>query len=325
MVLPAIVYIPRLHPEFVPGVLRARVFFVPPGLAAPSGDRPDKQSCSGPRDDPQETIRRALPFSPGESRAVLEEMLRLGREHASDGILGQLAALQLQDSDSGGDRAGELAALDAFASTGEFPDSPGGKPATVRRGEGASPERRALRQVMADSQKLLLLAYALEEDVLDSARLEGHFARAEESLHASLGEDDAGELRELIQEEAPCQDEGLGSPPDVPVSWQVMAEAMFPFLPDDVLLLTADQGMARDLHDAGLLRPLSDDKAKALSAWPHDLSRNLSWTRLPAWRLAGRRSCPPGRPWLDREYDVLVAGAPGEPADSPVGPGSIKD
>ena len=317
MAVPAIFYIPRLHPEFVPEDLRARVFFVPSGLAMPSAVCPGGQTVAAEGDDPRETVRRALPFGPAESRAVLEEILRLGMEHASDGLLGQLAALQRPDPRAREDRAEESAALEAFASSGRLPASTARK-AAGQAEEGASPGKMTQRQILADCQKLLLLAHALEEDILDSARLEGLLTRAEESLYAALGEGDADDLQGFMQQPGLADGDTVGTPP-VPVAWRLMAEAVFPFLPDNALLLTADSEMTQDLDDAGLLSPFPEDRANILLPdWPRELASTVAWARLPAWRLTGRRSCPPDRPWLGREHDLLVAQAREKGAGDPV-------
>ncbi len=298
MIAPAIFYFPRLHPEFAPAWARGRVLGIPCGLPEVDGE-----SAPGPvAREAQEAARRALPLSPAQSRAVLEELLRLGEDHAHTGILRQVSALRLADDARRGEKAGENAALDAFAATGRA-DAPGG-----RNSPAFSPEQRLL-----DCQKLLLLAHSLEERVLELERLESRVSLVEESLYAALGEADAEDLRELAGQAeaagragAPFADDDAASP-EVPVSWRLITEAMVPFLPDGALLFTADAAVVQELREEGLLRPLPDDTAACLPDWPAERLAGLLHARLPGWRLAGRRSCPADRPWLDREYDVLAA------------------
>lgn len=290
MAAPVIFYVPLLHSECVPARVRERVLCVPCGLPEPS-----TASGTGPAGlEAREAIRRALPLGPAESRAVLEELLRLGEEHAPSGILRQVSSLRRMDDAAREEKSGETAALDAFAASGRTPAFVGGN----------TPGRAEERQALLDSQKLLLLAHSLEERVLELARLEGRFSRAEESLHAALGEGDAEDLREFGQLSG-----GEAESLTLPVSWRLVVEAMFTFLPDKATLFTADAAMIQDLHAEELLRPLPEDRAGLLSGWPEEYTREPLYARLPAWRLAGRRSCPAERPWLDKECEVLAAGA----------------
>ena len=304
MTAPAIFYFPRLHLEFAPAWARGRVLGVPCGLPELSGASAPETAAR----EAQEAARRALPLSPAQSRAVLEELLRLGEDHALTGILRQVSALRLADDARRGEKAGENAALDAFAATGRA-DAPAGGSSS---GRGKPPEFSP-EQPLLDCQKLLLLAYSLEERVLELERLESRVSLAEESLYAALGEADAEDLRELADQAeaagragAPFDDDDAAFP-EVPVSWRLITEAMFPFWPDGALLFTADAAAVQELQEEGLLRPLSDDTAACLPGWPAERLAGLLHARLPGWRLAGRRSCPVDRPWLDREYDVLAA------------------
>ena len=292
MTAPAIFYFPRLHLEFAPAWVRGRVLGVPCGL-------PEAFSAPAPGPAAREALEaacRALPLSPSESRAVLEELLRLGEEHALTGILRQVSALRLADDARRGEKAGESAALDAFAATGRP-----GVPFSGEKSGPFSPERQVL-----DCQKLLLLAYSLEERVLELERLESRVSLAEESLYAALGEADAEDLRELAGQAGASVDDDAASL-EVPVSWRLTTEAMFPFLPAGAALFTADAAVVRDLREEDLLRPLSGDAAGRLPGWPEERLAGLLYARLPAWRLAGRRCRPAEIPWLDREYDVLAA------------------
>lgn len=316
MTAPAVFYFPRLHLEFAPAWARGRVIAMPCGLPERSGTSAPKTSAPGTPDsgpaarEAQEAARRALPLSPARSRAVLEELLRLGEDHALTGILRQVAALRLADDARRGEKAGENAALDAFAASGRADLAAG-----VKSPE-CSPEQHVL-----DCQKLLLLAYSLEERVLELERLESRVSLAEESLYAALGEADAEDLRELAGAD-PDDDAHPGDDadsPEVPVSWRLATEAMLPFLPAGAALFTADAAVVRDLREENLLRPLAGELAGGLSGslpgclagcladWPEERLAGLLHARLPGWRLAGRRSRPADRPWLDREYDIVAA------------------
>lgn len=294
MTAPLVFYVPLLHPECVPARVRERVLCVPCGLpesAAASGIGPAGFEA-------REAVRRTLPLGPAQSRAVLEELLRLGEEHAPSGILRQVSSLRRMDDASREEKSGETAALSAFAVSGQ---------AGAFAGENASSRDAEQRQALLDSQKLLLLAHSLEERMLELARLEGRFSQAEALLYAALGEDDAEESRGFGQRDASLSGDKTESL-ELPVSWRPVVEAMFAFLPDKAALFTADAAMIQDLHAEELLRPLPENRAELVSGWPEDCARGLFYARLPAWRLAGRRACPAERPWLNKECEVVTAG-----------------
>ncbi|MDR0339341.1 MAG: hypothetical protein LBH65_03590, partial [Desulfovibrio sp.] len=94
---------------------------------------------------------------------------------------------------------------------------------------------------------------------------------------------------------------------EAPVAWRTALEAMLPFLPDRALLFTNDERMTLDLRDNGMLRPFPEDRAARLAGWPVELTSGLLYAQLPAYRLVGRKSPPPERPWLSREIEVLAA------------------
>ena len=299
MTAPLVFYVPLLHPECVPARVRERVLCVPCGLPESFA-----ASGSGPAGlEAREAVRRALPLGPAQSRAVLEELLRLGEEHAPSGILRQVSSLRRMDDASREEKSGEMAALDAFAVSGQ---------AGASAGKNAPAPDEEQRQALLDSQKLLLLAHSLEERMLELARLEGRFSRAEELLYAALGEDDAEEAYGFGQRDAPLSGDEAESLA-LPVSWRLVVEAMLAFLPDKAALFTADAAMIQDLHAEESLRPLPEDRLELVSDWPEGCVRGLLYARLPAWRLAGKRACPAERPWLNKECEVLAAG----PADGP--------
>jgi len=101
---------------------------------------------------------------------------------------------------------------------------------------------------------------------------------------------------------------GAGRPDDtLSVPWRVLVDAALPFLPEQAVLFTADEVMATDLRESGMLQPFPEDRADVCAAWPQELASGLLFACLPAWRLVGRHSLPENRPWLEREVEVVVA------------------
>lgn len=298
-------HVPRLHPESVPDTIRGRAIFVPCGLPAACADSAAVlDSCEA-----REAVRRSLPWSQTEARVVLDELLRLGDEHSLKGILRQAAVMEQMDAEKRKGRVEELAALDAFATSGRAPVSRAGTNGSMREptaGENmAGFAEGTLRNILLDSQKLLILAYSLEERVLEMERIEGRFLQAEESFYAALGRDDVEDMRELERESAALFGDAAQTLL-VPVPWRMVAEAMLPFLPDKPLFFTADSDMIYDLRAADLLGPFPSDKNDLVADWPPALKAGLSYARLPAWRLLGKRGSLAERPWLDKECEVLA-------------------
>lgn len=298
-----VVYVPRLHGAFVPEDLRPLVFSVPVGLAAPS-----VPAFPGEQLPVLKALGQPLPLKSGEARAVLDEMLQLGEVYASGGILSQLAALQNWNASSRENEAREeLEALHAFALSGDLPASATARNLSDRREPGA-----LQAAILTECQKLLLLAYALETHVLESARLEGRYRQAEQELRDAIGDDEDENLWESMPQNSALAGKGALAL-SIPFSWSLALDAMLPFLPDDCVLLTTDSAMAADLQARDLLRPLSRELAEAvIPDWP--CVREMRYACAPAWRLTGRSRALPERPWLEREFMLLVASE----AESPV-------
>lgn len=307
MTAPTVWYAPLLHPECVPAPLRDRVTCLPCGLPEPCGTRTG-QAGAGAR----EAVRRLLPLGPAESRAALEELLRLGEEHASSGILGQVSVLRIMEQAPREAASGETADIEAFAVSGRVsPASVGkGAPGRDKEEKQAAADDVLLWRARVDSQRILLLAYALEERMLEAARLESRFFRAEEMLRTALGEGDVGDALEFERRDGP-QSGDEAAALAFPVSWRLVVEAMLPFLPDRAVLFTTDAAMIGDLFAAELLRPLPEDRAGLVHGWPEQWAAGLLYARMPARRLLGGRDCSAQRPWLDNEYEVLAAPSAG--------------
>ena len=284
MTLPAVFYVPRLHEQCIPARLSACALPVPCGLRK--------------KDDLPEIVRKVyerFPFSPAQARAVLEDMLRLGEERSCGDILKPLAILEQMRKGLFAEKSDELAAVEAFADSDVLP------PLGTRGKTPALEEEQ--RAALVDCQKFLLLAYALEEKIFEMSCLESRLALASASLQAALGEED--EFPELPLETTLFPEPAEST---VPAPWRAVVEAALAFLPENSILLTADQDMIRDLDEENLLKDLPPEYTEPIANWPPALLRDLRHVRLPAWRLAGGKTPSSSRPWLNREYDVLAAG-----------------
>lgn len=312
-------YLPSLHRALAPAHVPATVVFFPSGLAR-EGTREGTEDGD---EDPataavRDAVKKTLPFKKKEASVILGEMLGVGEAYAGSGFLRQLYANHafMEGQFKWEGAPGEFADLDVFAATGKAPAAMGQQPAVtaqtpaamdrtsvVRRWDAAAQEQAgmlpAVRRALAECQKVLLLAWWREEKLVELAGLERRFHAAEHALNAALADGD-GET--AAQEQGP-----VSASEDAGVPWRVMLDAALPFLPEGGAVFTADETMARDLLDAGMLRPLPGDSASLFASWPPELVAGLLYAELPAWRLVGRRECPAERPWLDRETAVFVS------------------
>jgi hypothetical protein len=163
----------------------------------------------------------------------------------------------------------------------------------------ADPLLEARRQ----AQTLLLLAWNLEERLLDLrqidaglrdswSRLGESVSPAEEAEHvAAPAEDgDGGEPDgDAMAVGTMLSGLGLPEPDSETLPWRRMLEA-FAVLAPGVALVTADAAIAETLREAGV--PESKGAFEA-----------------PAWRLSGLDRCPLARPWLDVTVRLACVGA----------------
>jgi len=291
----AVFYVPSLHRSSVPRELPPEVVFFPSGLGKSAG--------TGAALEAHNAAARALPLDPAQARAVLEELQRMGEELSPNGLLRQRAFDRTMPG-KGALRRDEATALNAFDA-----DEPEQK-AVNGPDRGGMHGQAGVREALVDCQKILLLADTQEERAAELVALEKRFQEAEAALGVALSEEDpagaaGGEEGEGVS--------GAGRPDDtLSVPWRVLVDAVLPFLPERAVLFTADEVMAADLQESGMLRPFPADRVDDVcAAWPPELASGLLFVCLPAWRLVGRRSLPENRPWLDREVEVVVAGPKG--------------
>lgn len=256
-------YFPHLHPDLLPALERQAlpkgVRFLDPGLARP--------------DSPDHVLPEGAPFDRRLAKAILADTMRFGesvsnpRDIAVHGLLQQAQTLAPE--------SGRLVQADVERSMAMA----GGQPSA-----GADPLLEARRQ----AQTLLLLAWNLEERMLDlraiDAGLRESWARLGESVHS--GEE--GQSGAEDEPEADTEAMAVGTMlsgltlPDAygeALPWRRLLEA-FAVLAPGQDLVTADAFIVATLREAGL--PETEGVFVA-----------------PAWRLSGLDRCPAARPWLD--------------------------
>ncbi len=260
---------PCLHPALCPDA-PADAVFLDPGLALPKMADPEmaapgmavpEMATSG---QPKVVTLETLPLNRQEARACLAEMLAFGEQFQKPGDMAYFSVAGMENFYSGTamDYREELEAL-------------------TKADQG--PEK-ALAEKRLAAQRLLLLAWRLEEsrlevqDVSDTLEsLKDRFASSvtsEVDGDARDGDVDDPEMARLVGQLVPDDldlDPAAGS-----LEWRRLVEAVLLLAPEEAALVICDQDIAREL---GL-----DDV-----------------TAIPGWKLAGLETADAERPWLDRE------------------------
>lgn len=275
-------YFPHLHPALLSAperqALPEGVRFLDPGLA--------------PADSPDHLLPHSAPFDRRTAKAILADTMRFGesvtnpRDIAVHGLLQQVQALAPE--------SGRLVLAEVERSVAAAQGQPDATP-DAASGAISGAQLEARRQ----SQTLLLLAWNLEERMLDLrqidaglrdswARLGASVTPVEEAEHGiAAGQRDSEHDGEPVSEpdgEAMAMGKmlsglGLPEPDSEALPWRRILEA-FAVLAPGQDLVTADADIASALREAG-----TPEAGGAFTA--------------PAWRLSGLDRCPAARPWLD--------------------------
>ncbi|MDL2313926.1 hypothetical protein LJC36_02975 [Desulfovibrio sp. OttesenSCG-928-C14] len=318
-----IIYIPTLHQELIPADLPGCLTFLRPGL-------PEKEQGASGYCPPD------LPFAPGEAAGVLREMLELGYAFGKSGDLRLLAG----QGQLGGPGCGALGwlerenaykeklrqekrSLDEFARSGQTESGPtrGGN-AWSRANALGDPGATTMAEQFKNAQKILLLAWELEKNLLEIRAAELAVQEKTHLLKQSLADPSLldpcpmdlspMELRldDLEDEPSPAgpQNFSLESPGGMATpSWRIILDAAGAFLPEGSVLFSCHQGMLEDLREAGMLQPLPGDLLELCADFPPEVTAGLLLAHGPLWRLLGYARVPQDRPWLEASYELLLA------------------
>jgi hypothetical protein len=257
-------HFPLMHPDLVPAdrlsALPDGTRFLDPGLA---------QAGSARHHRPEDA-----PFDPRTARALLADTLRYGESQADPR---DLLAQSLVE------QAGALS-----------PESSRAVQAEVERSVlGAAPAASDDAQAAArrQAQMLLLLAWNLEERLLDlrgvEEKLKGAWERLDQSVAAGA---------EVVDDEADQDALALGrelsglrlpDASDMALPWRKLVEA-FALLAPGAALCATDAGIGAALAEAGTPEGPLEAVPGAARVF-----------RAQAWRLMGQDRMPADRPWLD--------------------------
>ena len=293
-----ILCIPWMHPALAPE-LPACVRFLNPGLVT---SRPGELTPTVFH-TPQ-----PLPLSPAQARRYLQDAFEFGDRFQHSGDMAFFSA-------GGGDEIFSLPDPGLRAELAEL--------SRMADGQSAAPDSKTeaaagKAQSPLKSQMALLLAWTLEEKILELAELADTLAASSRRFDAALGldeeeaPDDADDVAPDFADVAAIA--GVGDPAGLAEDHET-AVASFPlgrsvehlltFLPADGRLFAVEPRLRAAWETSGaVLAPVAPARAPEGLAELAIAGRLLE-TTLSGWRLIGLARRPVERPDLDREYTVL--------------------
>lgn len=292
-----IVRIPWMHPALAPDSPTG-VRFLNPGLAA---------SRPGAQPDAAFITPEGLPLGFSQARRYVQDALEFGARFQSAGDIAGYGARGDEDYYTHADpkMRAELAELSQLA---------GGVPAPTKvKGELDAKATGALA-----SQMTLLLAWTLEERILELAALTEGLASSSARFDAALGlqEEDADEEAAAFAPSSSGAD--LGETADFAADhaeavatfpWRRSVEHMAAFLPEDAGLFVCEPFVREAWEGRGAVLELVDPAREkdALPEWALALAAagRLWSTRAPLWLLADLSRQPEARPALNRVVTAL--------------------
>ncbi len=274
---------PFMHPELLSEAVRTALpdslRFLDPGIG-------DPRSAA-------HLLPEAAPFDRRMARALLADTLRYGESVANPRDL--LARSLVQQAQSLAGEGSGLVQREVERSLSGAPDLTA---AGCGSGE-ADPLQAALRQ----GQMLLLLAWNLEERMLELRSIDAGLRDSWAQLGASVAQGDAEADDEADHEALAFGQQLSGMRPleatQLAVPWRTLLEPFLLLVPGATLCAALPE-IAAMLADAGVA------EARA------DLVPGASRVFLDAaWRLLGLSRLPESRPWLAAELTLAVFPLPG--------------
>ncbi|WP_022662718.1 hypothetical protein [Paucidesulfovibrio longus] len=262
-----LLHFPNLHPECVPGGPLPGVLFLDPGLEEASGEerfRPD-----------------GLPLDPSDARHLLDDCIRFGEQFANPKEMAFFGAQPAQ-----ADRGESVSVLESELKR--------------RLGQGAAAQPQSGDPQAARAQFLLLLAWSLEERVIELRKLSLGMEQAWNRFGSTLGVegDDALDEAEFKLDSLISNMQAPDSAvPSLP--WPLLLEAVCAFVPKGAVLVVRDPEIVAALDDAGL----------EFAPAPAELGlpEGARVAEAPAWRMAGLAKEPEKRPLMARTMRMAAA------------------
>lgn len=259
---------PHMHPTLFPAAPVPGLRFFDPGLT-------DAVSENGFRPE-------GLPLDPKTAASLIRDCISFGEQFKDPAEMAYFGAMTPDEFYDGTPSSIQAQLLQRFGD-----------------GEGAV-EERAAKAARAQAQFVLLLAWFFEEKMIELQGLEQGVRDSWKSMDATLGldDEDRAEERLLTLSNIHSHTGGLSDGQAMFLPWQRMIEALPVFLPDDAVLVCADQGVIASWLADGLPFAPADPGL--------GLPKGARAATLPAWRLAGRRKAPEAMPATARDLCVAI-------------------
>ena len=292
-------HMPEMHPDTTRALcahtIAENVRFFSPGLAG--------------TDDERFFVSPALPFIPATAQHCLHDMLEFGQQVSHARELGAVARETEAREQQARELKQEMAAIARFESTADGASaqpsgaSAGASPNAFRDASSAQEAEKASAE---RAQKVLILAWNLEERVAELDLLETQLADTHAALSAMIGNagialDDAATSPAQKPSAGyaditdPSELHGMGDSVSR-MAWYTVFDAMLRFAPADMPFTTAHSEVIARLQELGAATP-DPDAAHCFHAV------------LPAWKLLGHTRVPQERPWLDRAVTIYFSAA----------------
>lgn len=267
------IYAPTLHRELLQRHMPEGVLFLDPGLPQTA----ERSGLFHPK---------TYPLTSSQAASVLAELLTIGE------------ALDVAT------RTGSQTARALFA---DADDTTYKKKVDIARSATQSSSSANIHAGIVAAQKVLLLAWDLEERLAEINRLRREIAEMARPLAENLhgpAQKDVGEFSDLGFPDIFVGEHSFSNFNEA--DWRLTLTAMAAFLPEGATLVTAHPDMRAAMLEAGMLLPLPEDVALRLTGWPEQGISTLLWTKAPLWRILGRSREPVDAPWLLAAQEVIV-------------------
>ncbi len=293
---PELLCVPRLHAALAPAGLPAGTRFFDPGHAALDAQ-------------PEVTARlwrpETLPLAPRDARRCLAQLLEFGQMHgdkpADMALHATLGTLEAEAAAAARGTRAEFADLERLVKRGGFTPEPGTE-------APVTPEETARFEALVRAQMYLLLAWTMEERVVELLSLEANMARTWERMGEVLGVE-RGDAEAVDAGLEPFGPGAVAVTGELALPWRGVMESLLAFVPEGVSLVTGDAELLATWRDVGVtFRAIVD----AGTAFPANLSslaevaEHCAFAEAPGWLLAGRSGSVATRPWLDRGFRVVA-------------------
>lgn len=253
---------PHLHPELWSGAPVKGLQFLDPGLAAEpfeNGFRPDD-----------------LPLDHKTAAALINDSINFGQQFKDPAEMAWFGAQTADDFYEGSSMSIQAQLMRQFSD-----------------GQGAG-EERELKEARARAQFILLLAWFLEERILELDGLERGVKDRWKAMDTTMGMDDEDRLENGVVTLGTAESHtgGASDGQRIPFPWKRVAEALPGFIPGDAVLVCADPEIITAWEEQGI--EFTEER------------EGLPAATCPAWRFACRRRAPEDMVLALRDLTVAV-------------------